>query len=58
MAYFVGSPDGQGGHDSLAEKIGEAGKNWANNYWRKADMAYVPFSLFSPFLLVERRTRC
>jgi hypothetical protein len=39
MAFFIGTPDGQGGHDSLAEKIGASGKRWAKEHWRKADMA-------------------
>jgi len=39
MAFFIGTPDGQGGHDSLAEKIGASGKRWAKEYWRRADMA-------------------
>lgn len=41
MAFFVGMPNGQGSHDSLAQKIGEAGRQWAKDYWRYADMAYV-----------------
>jgi len=41
MAFFIGTPDGQGGHDSLAEKIGASGKRWAKEYWRRADMAWV-----------------
>lgn len=41
MAFFVGTPDGQGGHDSLAEKIGEAGRQWARDFWRFEDMACV-----------------
>lgn len=39
MAFFVGTPDGQGGHDSIAERMAEAGRVWAGEYWRKADMA-------------------
>lgn len=41
MAFFVGMPNGQGSHDSLAQKIGEAGRQWAKDYWRYADMACV-----------------
>ncbi|BGP16397.1 hypothetical protein JCM10213_004046 [Rhodosporidiobolus nylandii] len=45
MAFFVGTPDGQGGHDSVAERIGEAGRRWAREYWRKADMAAYMYRL-------------
>lgn len=41
MAFFIGTPDGQGGHDSTAEKIGENGQKWSKSFWRKADMAYA-----------------
>ena len=42
MAFFIGTPDGQGSHDSIAEKLGENGRVWAKEHWRKVDMAYVP----------------
>lgn len=45
MAYFVGTPDGQGGHDSIAEKIGESGRQWTKKYWRRADMASYMYRL-------------
>ncbi|KAK4054476.1 hypothetical protein OIV83_000970 [Microbotryomycetes sp. JL201] len=45
MTYFIGTPDGHGGHDSVAERIGEAGRLWAKNYWRKADMAAYMYRL-------------
>ncbi|GAA5850375.1 hypothetical protein JCM8547_001851 [Rhodosporidiobolus lusitaniae] len=45
LAFFVGTPDGQGGHDSIAERIGEAGRQWARDYWRKADMAAYMYRL-------------
>ncbi|BGP48291.1 hypothetical protein JCM10450v2_004163 [Rhodotorula kratochvilovae] len=45
MAFFVGTPDGQGGHDSLAEKIGEAGRRWARDFWRLEDMAAYMYRL-------------
>lgn len=41
LAFFIGTPEGQGGHDSLAEKIGENGRVWAQEYWRTVDMACV-----------------
>lgn len=50
MAFFVGMPDGSGGHDSLAAKIGEAGRQWARDFWRYEDMACVSPSLLSPSL--------
>ncbi|KWU47161.1 glycosyltransferase family 90 protein [Rhodotorula sp. JG-1b] len=45
MAFFVGMPNGQGSHDSLAQKIGEAGRQWAKDYWRYADMAAYMYRL-------------
>jgi hypothetical protein len=39
MTFFVGTPDGRGGHDSIAERMGEAGRVLAGKYWRRADMA-------------------
>lgn len=41
LAFFIGTPDGQGGHDSIAEKMAEAGRGWATTYWRRVDMACV-----------------
>lgn len=55
MAYFVGTPDGQGGHDSIAEKIGESGRQWTKKYWRRADMAFVFFSLSYRFQIGSDR---
>lgn len=46
LAFFIGTPEGQGGHDSLAEKIGENGRVWAQEYWRTVDMACAPLYLF------------
>ena len=34
MTFFRGTPDGQSGHDDLAEKIGTAGKMWARDHVR------------------------
>ena len=39
MTYFVGTPDGRGSHDSVAERLGAQGKEWARTHWRMADMA-------------------
>lgn len=39
MAYFVGTPDGRGGHDSVGQRLGLNGQTWARTYWRQADMA-------------------
>ncbi|GAA5873960.1 hypothetical protein JCM8547_001588 [Rhodosporidiobolus lusitaniae] len=45
MTFFRGTPDGLGGHDELARKIGLAGKHWARDHWRKQDMAAYMFRL-------------
>lgn len=34
MAFFRGLPDGTPGRDDLAQRIGEAGRDWVNQYWR------------------------
>lgn len=34
----MGSPDGRGAHDALAERIATAGKQWAADSWRREDM--------------------
>lgn len=41
MAFFKGRPGHEAteGHEHLAKKIGAAGKDWAENHWRKEDMA-------------------
>lgn len=43
MTYFVGTPDGRGSHDSVAERLGAQGKDWARTHWRMVDMAWVFF---------------
>jgi len=45
LAFFIGTPDGKGGHDALGEKIAMAGKNWARDHWRKEDMASYMYRL-------------
>ena len=57
MAFFVGMPDGSGGHDSLGEKIGQAGRDWARDFWRYEDMACVPppLSLSAALVLLTLR---
>ncbi len=45
MAFFIGTPDGQGGHDSIAERIAENGRVWAQTYWRRVDMAAYMYRL-------------
>lgn len=32
MAFFVGTPDGVGGHDDLAHRLANNGRHWAQNY--------------------------
>ncbi|GAA95706.1 glycosyltransferase family 90 protein [Mixia osmundae IAM 14324] len=38
MAFFTGV-DGKGAHDDLGREIGQAGKEWARDHWRRRDMA-------------------
>ncbi|KAI5480769.1 glycosyltransferase family 90 protein [Pseudohyphozyma bogoriensis] len=57
MAFFIGTPDGQGGHDSIAERIGQQGKDWAAKYWRREDMAAYMYRLlleYSRILSVDQ----
>jgi hypothetical protein len=39
MAFFVGTPGGEGSHDRIAYRLAENGRHWAQRYWRRADMA-------------------
>jgi hypothetical protein len=42
MAFFAGYPNGQSGHDNLAEKIAANGVRFTREHWRWEDMqAYV-----------------
>lgn len=43
--YFIGLPDGTGSHDHVAKRLGEQGKEWAENHWREEDMAAYQFRL-------------
>jgi len=45
MAFFVGTPDGRGAHDDMAKRIGEQGKEFAKQHWRRMDMAAYMFRL-------------
>lgn len=53
MAYFSGAPDGTGGHDLYAQRIGQQGKEWVKESWREVDL-YVPLLIL---LVCEMRTR-
>jgi len=50
MAFFSGYPNGQPGHDDLAEKIAANGVRFTREHWRWQDMqAYV--RIFLDFVL-------
>jgi hypothetical protein len=34
LAFFLGTPDGRGSHDELAERIASAGRDWVDRFWR------------------------
>jgi hypothetical protein len=38
MAFFAGDLDGKNAHDDLAKKIADNGKDYAQRFWRYADM--------------------
>ena len=50
MTFFRGTPDGNSGHDDLAEKIGTAGKMWARDHVRF--ISYLPLSLVELMILL------
>lgn len=54
MTYFVGTPDGRGSHDSVAERLGAQGKEWARTHWRMVDMACVFLSFVCCLLSADR----
>ncbi|KAG8896928.1 F-actin-capping protein subunit alpha [Tulasnella sp. 403] len=45
MAFFAGSPDGQGGHEDIAKKIGEHGAEFVRHHWRWVDMQVYMYRL-------------
>ena len=45
MAFFTGNPDGRGAHEGMAKRIGEQGKQFAKQHWRREDMAAYMFRL-------------
>jgi beta-1,2-xylosyltransferase len=60
MAFFVGTPDGRGNHDRIANRLAENGRHWAGRYvspsgakrwkltslqWRRNDMASYMYRL-------------
>ena len=46
MAFFVGNPEtGVGAHDAMAQRIAENGKRYAQEHWRRVDMAAYMFRL-------------
>ncbi|WWD04614.1 hypothetical protein V865_002685 [Kwoniella europaea PYCC6329] len=58
MAFFAGPPDGRkGGHDELAQKIGEQGKKFGEEHWRWEDMQAYMFRLMLEYsrLLADDR---
>ncbi|KAG8902063.1 F-actin-capping protein subunit alpha [Tulasnella sp. 403] len=49
MAFFIGSPEGHGGHEDLAEKIGMRAAEFVRHHWRWEDMQiYVRALATSP----------
>ena len=59
LAFFSGDLDGRNGHEDLAKTIAEQGKEYAEKYWRYADMEACSFFLVahSPTIadFLERR---
>lgn len=49
MAFFIGNPDGEGAHDSMAARIGQAGKDFAKKHWRREDMQAYMFRLIMEY---------
>ncbi|KAK4702708.1 hypothetical protein P7C70_g3518, partial [Phenoliferia sp. Uapishka_3] len=55
MAFFRGGRDGFGSHDDLAKEIGAAGKEWAENHWRKVDMQVYFYRLLIEYDRIMNR---
>ncbi|GAA6001465.1 hypothetical protein JCM10207_006679 [Rhodosporidiobolus poonsookiae] len=45
MAFFAGDLDGRNNHDALAKQIADNGKDYAQRFWRYADMEAYFFRL-------------
>lgn len=43
FTFFAGDEIGKGGHDEMAKKIANSGKEWALNYWRPEDITAYMF---------------
>lgn len=41
MTFFRGTPDGQGAHEDLAQRIGVIGKIWARDHVRRAFSSFA-----------------
>ncbi|KZT24399.1 glycosyltransferase family 90 protein [Neolentinus lepideus HHB14362 ss-1] len=45
FVFFRGDLDGEGGHDELARRIAEAGRDWSKQFWRKEDLTAYMFRM-------------
>ncbi|KZV84064.1 hypothetical protein EXIGLDRAFT_727686 [Exidia glandulosa HHB12029] len=52
LAFFRGTPDGQGAHDDLAEKIATAGRAWTERFWRQDDVIAYMWRLYLEYVRV------
>jgi len=43
MVFFRGDSSGQPANDHLAKRIGYAGKEWSQKFWRKEDQTAYMF---------------
>lgn len=43
LTFFRGNLDGEDAHEDMAKKIGEAGKAWSLEFWRREDMTAYMF---------------
>ncbi|KZV78280.1 hypothetical protein EXIGLDRAFT_847684 [Exidia glandulosa HHB12029] len=52
LAFFRGTPDGQGAHDDLAEKIATAGRAWTERFWRQDDVIAYMWRVYLEYVRV------
>lgn len=55
MAFFAGDPNGLNGHDEIGKKIGQAGQDWAKEFWRFTDMQAYMYLLLLEYARLSKR---
>lgn len=52
LVFFGGDLSGEGAHEEMAKKIGSAGREWVERFWRKEDVTAYMFRLWLEYARV------